>query len=107
MLKESDLVSFDRKNQLRWLGHVERMPANRIPKKLLDANNDLKEQNIPVDEDCKRPEGELIERRFRHLAQSFRERTARVRKRFDLPPTPSTVSSEPGTFNISPSFVES
>ncbi|XP_014249792.1 cyclic nucleotide-gated cation channel beta-1 [Cimex lectularius] len=38
---------------------------------------------------------ELIGRRFRHLARSFRERTQRVRNRFELPPTPSTVSSEP------------
>ncbi|XP_073987880.1 cyclic nucleotide-gated ion channel subunit B isoform X1 [Rhodnius prolixus] len=43
---------------------------------------------------------ELISRRFRHLAQSFRERTQRVKSKFELPPTPSTISSEPEDLSI-------
>nr|XP_024217490.1 cyclic nucleotide-gated cation channel beta-1 isoform X1 [Halyomorpha halys] len=64
-----------------------------------EDKNNASEHKAAQGEESKQPEGELIERRFRHLAQSFRERTARVRKRFDLPPTPSTVSSEPEEVN--------
>ncbi|KAF6214862.1 hypothetical protein GE061_009606 [Apolygus lucorum] len=49
--------------------------------------------------DLSRDGEELIGRRFRLLARSFRERTQRVKRRFDLPPTPSTVSSEPEDTN--------
>lgn len=37
MFQEPDLVSLVKKNLLRWLGHLERMPASRIPKKMLEG----------------------------------------------------------------------
>jgi hypothetical protein len=42
-------------------------------------------------------DGQLfIRQRIRHLVREFTERAQRIRRRLELPPTPSTVSSDPG-----------
>lgn len=42
-------------------------------------------------------DGQLfIHQRIRHLVRAFTERAQRIRRRLELPPTPSTVSSDPG-----------
>jgi hypothetical protein len=42
-------------------------------------------------------DGQLfIRQRIRHLVRAFTERAQRIRRRLELPPTPSTVSSDPG-----------
>nr|CAD7199302.1 unnamed protein product [Timema douglasi] len=47
-----------------------------------------------------RAEGHLfIHQRIRYLVQAFTERAQRIRRRLEQPPTPSTVSSEPGDSN--------
>jgi len=42
-------------------------------------------------------DGQLfIRQRIRHLVRAFTERAQRIRRRLELPPTPSTISSDPG-----------
>ncbi|XP_069669036.1 cyclic nucleotide-gated channel beta-3 isoform X2 [Periplaneta americana] len=42
-------------------------------------------------------DGQLfIRQRLRHLVRAFTERAQRIRRRLELPPTPSTASSDPG-----------
>jgi hypothetical protein len=42
-------------------------------------------------------DGQLfIRHRIRDLVRAFTERAQRIRRRLELPPTPSTVSSDPG-----------
>lgn len=42
-------------------------------------------------------DGQLfIHQRIRHLVRAFTERAQRIRRRIELPPTPSTISSDPG-----------
>jgi len=42
-------------------------------------------------------DGQLfIRQRIRDLVRAFTARAQRIRRRLDLPPTPSTVSSDPG-----------
>jgi len=38
----------------------------------------------------------LIRQRIRDLVRAFTERAQRIRRRLELPPTPSTISSDPG-----------
>ncbi|BES89039.1 cation channel [Nesidiocoris tenuis] len=66
--------------------------SRTVPRDSLSPNTSCEEDKTPG---SSRNGEELISRRFRLLARSYRERTQRVKRRFDLPPTPSTVSSEP------------
>ncbi|KAJ4433032.1 hypothetical protein ANN_15289 [Periplaneta americana] len=35
MYGEPSIVSFNKRGRLRWLGHLERIPGNRLPKRAL------------------------------------------------------------------------
>jgi hypothetical protein len=35
LYEQQDVVAFIKKGRLRWLGHVERMDNNRVPKRML------------------------------------------------------------------------
>jgi len=59
---EQELIALIKKGRLRWLGHVERMDDNRVPKRML----------------CGRPGGRKEDRHFKQfvLCHAGKERRA-------------------------------
>ncbi|PSN29809.1 hypothetical protein C0J52_27114 [Blattella germanica] len=67
--------------------------------------DDLEQGNASADRQLHADGQIFIRQRLRHLVRAFTERAQRIRRRLELPPTPSTVSSDPGYRYISWLFI--
>nr|XP_018898857.1 PREDICTED: cyclic nucleotide-gated cation channel beta-1 isoform X3 [Bemisia tabaci] len=82
-LQSSDLVSDDEIVQVNDFRRIERVDDIE-PTSGAYYNSGFQSENH-----------QFLRDRVRHLAQNLSERALRIKRRFDFPPTPSTVSSDP------------